>query len=204
MQPRHTLFAAFTGIYTALKNSGLAQDITPDLVRVAEKLPAITPELEGAGKEIAGQIKGKIPVFVSSDNLGFAAKNMKIQTNENAKHPAFWNTFPELNHNELIGFSELKASGHADRFIAIFLKDPADHPRNRARMDVTADLYKKWGVATAEYTAEGDTLLEKIFGTVTLGLWVTYYLALEYGIDPVPVAGVEDFKARLKETAGDI
>src|SRR5688572_5094565 len=25
MQPRHTLFAAFTGIYTALKNSGLAK-----------------------------------------------------------------------------------------------------------------------------------------------------------------------------------
>ena len=110
MQPRHTLFAAFTGIYRALKNSGLAPDITSDLKHTAYVLAKITPDLESPAKKLAHAIKGKVPVYNSSDSLGFAAKNFKIQTNENAKYPGFWNTFPELNHNELIGFSKLKES----------------------------------------------------------------------------------------------
>lgn len=202
MQPRHTLFAAFAGIYSALKNSNLAPDITDDLKRTARVLAEITPELESPAKELALIIKGKIPVYNSSDNLGFAAKNFKIQTNENAKYPGFWNTFPELNHNELIGFSKLKESKNPNQFIVVMLHDDNDHPRIKARMKVTAELYREWGVEVADFTAQGKTLLEKIFYTVTFGLWTTYHLALEYNIDPIPVEGVESFKTKLKEVAG--
>lgn len=203
MQPRHTLFAAFTGIATALSNSGLAEDISPDLRRVADTLEQSIPNLEEQARMFASRIKNKVPVFTSSDNLGFATKNFKIQTNENAKHPAFWNTFPELNHNEMLGFSKLKESGNRNQFIVLLIRDPLDHPRNKARLDVTKELYRSWGVEVEEFTAQGQTLLEKIFHTVTFGLWTTYYLAQELGIDPVPVEGVENFKARLKEIAGD-
>lgn len=203
MQPRHTLFAAFTGIATALANSNLADDISDELKRVADVLAKETPKLETLGKTLAEKIKGKVPVFTATDNLGFAAKNCKIQTNENAKHPAFWNVFPELNHNELVGFSKLKETNNPNTFFVLMLRDPADHPRNTVRMQVTAELYRSWGVAVEEFTPQGDTLLERLFVTITLGLWTTYYLALAHNIDPVPVEGVEAFKAKLKEVAGD-
>ena len=83
------------------------------------------------------------------------------------------------------------------------LRDEADHPRNKARMDVTRDLYQAWGADVAEVTVQGDSLLEKLFTAITLGLWTTYHLALSYNIDPIPVKGVEDFKVKLKEVAGD-
>lgn len=204
MQPRHTLFAAFTGIYAALQNSGLVDDITDDLVRVAEVLRTKTAALEAPAQEIAAQITGKIPVYYSSDTLGFATKNFKIQTNENAKYPAFWYTFPELNHNELLGFSKLKETQNPNQFFVLLLKDPADHPRNLVRMQITKELYEQWGVSVAEFTAEGETLLEKLFYTVTFGLWVTYFVALANKVDPVVVEGVESFKVRLKEVAGDL
>lgn len=202
MQPRHTLFAAFAGIYSALKNSHLAQDITDDLKRTARVLAKITPELKSPAKELARAIKGKVPVYNSSDNLGFAAKNFKIQTNENAKYPSFWNTFPELNHNELIGFSKLKEAKNPNQFIVVMLHDDNDHPRIKARMAVTAELYREWGAEVVDFTARGETLLEKIFYTVTFGLWTTMFLAEFYDIDPIPVEGVESFKAKLKEIAG--
>ncbi len=198
MQPRHTLFAAFTGIATALANSGLAEDITSNLKHVADMLANIIPSLEKPAQELAKKLKGKTPLFYSSDTLGFAAKNFKIQTNENAKTPAFWNTFPELNHNELASFSHPPGEFHA-----LIIRDQGDHPRIKARMSVTAALYEKWGVPVSTFDVQGNTLLEKIFSTVIFGLWTSYYLALEYGIDPVPITGVEDFKTRLKETAGD-
>ncbi len=204
MQPRHTLLAAFTGLYCALRNSRLADNIDRELINVANHLIKITPALEEPARAVAAQIKNKIPVFIASDNLGFAAKNCKIQTNENAKYPAFWNTLPELNHNELVGFSKLRATNNPNRFIAVMLHDTADHPRNQARLQATADLYQPWGITVARFTAPGDTLLEKLFATVTFGLWTTFYLADLYGTDPIPVEGVESFKAKLKEVAGDL
>jgi glucose/mannose-6-phosphate isomerase len=204
MQPRHTLFAAFTGIAQVLASSGLADDSTNELERVASALQAETPQLENTGKELAEKMKGKVPVFTSTDALGFAAKNFKIQTNENAKHPAFWNTFPELNHNELLGFSKLKEMENPNQFFVLMLRDAEDHPRNKVRMDVTADLYRSWGVTVEEFSPPGETLLERLFVTITLGMWTSYYLALAYGIDPVPVEGVESFKAKLKEVAGEL
>ncbi len=204
MQPRHTLFASFSGIFAALNNSGLAEDISATLIQTAGHLKTIAPELEQPGQSLAQKIKGKVPVIISTDSLGFAAKNFKIQMNENAKYPAFWNTFPELNHNELVGFSKLAATKNPNRFLALILKNDTDHPRNQVRMDVTAKLYQAWGVQVEQFTVPGDTLLTKTFTAIILGLWTTYHLALAYGIDPVPVEGVESFKQALKDVSGEI
>lgn len=199
MQPRHTLFAAFTGIATALANSDLAEDASDDLTRTASVLKKTIPSLEEPAQRLAKKLLGKTPLYYSSDALGFAAKNFKIQTNENAKTPAFWNTFPELNHNELASFSHPQGKFHA-----LIIRDQDDHPRIKARMSVTAELYEKWGVGVSTFDVQGKTLLEKIFSTVIFGLWTSYYLAKEYDIDPIPIDGVENFKTRLKEVAGDI
>ncbi len=204
MQPRHTLLAAFTGIYTALKNSGLAENIDEHVRAAATMLATKTAKLETPALKLAEKIKGKIPVFTSGDSLAFAAKNFKIQTNENAKYPAFWSTFPELNHNEMVGFSKLQETANPNQFIAVMLHDADDHPRTATRMNVTADLYKEWGVEVVNFTAEGSSLIEKIAHTVTFGLWTTYHIALLYGIDPVPVEGVESFKKKLQQVAGSI
>jgi len=203
MQPRHTLFAAFTGIYTALKNSGLARDIDEDLQRVATILSQATPGLEEPGKQLAKLLKGKTPVYMATDSLGFAAKNFKIQTNENAKTPGFWNQFPELNHNEMVGFSEtIQTDDSPGKFHAVILHAQDDHPRSKTRMDVTTELYKEWGVGVSHFDIPGTSRLEELFYAITLGLWTTYYLALEYGLDPVPVNGVENFKGKLEELGG--
>ena len=199
MQPRHTLFAAFTGIATSLANSNLAADASDDLTRTASVLKKTIPSLEKPAKQLAKKLLGKTPIYYSSDALGFATKNFKIQTNENAKTPAFWNTFPELNHNELASFSHPQGEFHA-----LIIRDQDDHPRIKARMSVTAELYEKWGVGVSTFDVQGSTLMEKIFYAVIFGLWTSYYLALEYDIDPIPIAGVEDFKTRLKDVAGEV
>lgn len=204
MQPRHALFASFTGVATALKNSGLAEDMSETLRKAAQNLEKTVPALEEEGKALAEQWKGKIPIIYSSGTLAFAAKNLKIQINENVKAPAFWNEFPELNHNEMVGFSKLTRQGLGAKFHTLMIRDKDDHPRNRLRMDVTTNLYKEWGVEVSDFNVNGETLIDKLFYIVTLGLWASYYLAVEYGIDPVPVEGVEALKAKMKELGGDI
>lgn len=205
MQPRHTLLASFTGLAVALQNSDLIRDVGRDLTAIAEELPELTTRTEDPAKDLAKRIHQTVPVYVASNTLAFAAKNFKIQTNENAKAPAFWNEFPELNHNEMLGFSQLAhhfPDSLRPRLHVVMLRNDDDHPRTKTRMDITADLYHEWGAEVSHFAIEGKTLLEKLVYASTAGLWTGYYLAELYGIDPVPVGGVENFKKKLEEVAG--
>jgi glucose/mannose-6-phosphate isomerase len=197
LQPRHTLLASFTSLYTVLKNSGLAHDIDNELVTLSYNLTALIPTLEDPARRLAQELADKVPLFYSSDALSFAAKNFKIQTNENAKYPAFWNTFPELNHNEMVGFSKLKDLNHPNRYHVVFLRSASDHPQVRLRMNITAELYTDWGVGVSFFDVPDTGQLSQIIHTVLFGLWTTMFLAEHYGLDPIPVAGVEDFKQKL-------
>ncbi len=196
MQPRHTLFASFTGLAVVLANSNLAQDFSAELTKTANFIDAEVAGLEPSAKALADMLKEKTPVFYASDVMAFAAKNMKIQTNENVKTAAFWNEIPEMNHNEMVGMTNPQAAFHA-----VFLRTLADHPQVKIRMDVTKHMYESWGVRVTEVDIQGETLLEQISYAVVFGLWLTYHLALNYNTDPIPVKGVEDFKKKLQELA---
>ena len=194
MQPRHTLFASFTGLVTALANSNLAQNMSQELLKAADMIDAEEASIEAPAKALADTLVNKTPIFYASDAMAFAAKNMKIQTNENAKTAAFWNEFPELNHNEMVGMTNPQAAFHA-----VFLKTATDHPQIAARMQITRHMYEEWGVGVTEVEMKGASLLEQISYAVVFGLWTTHHLALNYNTDPIPVAGVETFKNKLKE-----
>jgi glucose/mannose-6-phosphate isomerase len=116
----------------------------------------------------------------------------KIKLNENAKTPAFWNFFPELNHNEMVGWTLPQG-----KFSVIFLRDPDDHPANQKRFDVTAALMREKGVEVELLDMEGETVYTRMFQSIALGDFTSYYLALAYGQDPTPVDMVEQLKGLL-------
>lgn len=194
MQPRHTLFASFTGLAVALANSNLAQDISKELLAVADMIDRVVANTESPAKQLADMLVKKTPVFYASDTLAFGAKNTKIQTNENSKTAAFWNEFPEMNHNEMVGMTNPQAAFHG-----VFFASKTDHKQVKLRMQVTKDMYEAWGVSTTEVPVEGASPLEQLSYIVVFGLWTTYHLALNYNVDPIPVQGVEDFKKKLAQ-----
>lgn len=184
-EPRYGAPIVFAAMHQILSKLGLCKKIN--------KFPVIDArKSELQGKKIARKIKNKTPVIYVSDRYELLAKNWKIKINENSKTPAFWNFFPEVNHNEMVGFTNPQG-----KFYAIMLSEKDDHPRNKKRMEITAKLYKSKGVDSEIIKIEGKTFLEKIFGTLILGDWVSYYLALEYNQDPTPVDMVEELKTAL-------
>lgn len=185
-QPRYAATYVFAAFQQVLTNIGLCDRIS--------EFPKIDPRNhEFLGEEIARKIKGKTPVIYASDKFEVLAKNWKIKINENSKTPAFWNYFPELNHNEMISFTNPQSD-----FFAIMLIDSDDHPRIQKRIKITSTLLKKYGIGTKIVPIKGKTFLEKFLSTLVLGDWVSYYLALEYGQDPTPVEMVEELKKKLK------
>ena len=62
------------------------------------------PAASNPAKELAARLVGCLPLVWGSEGIaGAAAYRLKCQLNENAKVLAGWATFPELNHNEVVG-----------------------------------------------------------------------------------------------------
>jgi glucose/mannose-6-phosphate isomerase len=180
-------------IFQLLINSDLVKFDKAKLKDVSENLKLINESLEEQGKELAKKMKGKTPVIYANVHFKAVANIWKIKINENAKTPAFWNYFPELNHNEMVGFTNPQAE-----FFFVMLLDKEDHPQNIKRFEVMKSLMEKRGMQVEIIEMKGANVFEKVFASLCLGDWASYYLALEYGIDPTPVDMVEEFKELIK------
>jgi len=192
-QPRMATGYFVFSIFQVLINSGLVEFDTKELTNIAKDLKSATEESEQQGKDLAAKLVGKTPIIYSSIYFKMLAHIWKIKINENSKTPAFWNFFPELNHNEMVGFTNSQAD-----FSFIMLRDGDDHPQNKKRFDVTEDLMKKKGMDVEIIEIKGNNIFEKVFSTLYLGDWTSYYLALNYNQDPTPVDMVEEFKELIK------
>ncbi|MBI1754959.1 bifunctional phosphoglucose/phosphomannose isomerase [Candidatus Azambacteria bacterium] len=153
---------------------------------------------EEKGKVLAGALFGKIPVVYASGRNGPVAYNWKVKFNEGAKIPAFWNMFPELNHNEMTGFDVTDATKTlSERFHFIFLTDTQDHPRLRRRMEVTRRMLSARGFGVTTEALAGDSPWEKICASLLVADWAAYHLARSYGTEPEKVPMIEEFKKMI-------
>lgn len=193
IQPRSATGYIFSALAKILSNSGITKDISSEIIETAEKLNEINLSLEKEGKNLAKKLVKKIPIIYASNNFKALARIWKIKFNENSKIPAFHNYFPELNHNEMVGYTNLKKLGAKNLFV-IMLQDSTDHPRIIKRMKLTSNLIKKSGAKAEILSIRDGSPTFKIFSSLLLGDWTSYYLALNYKIDPTPVVMVEEFK----------
>jgi glucose/mannose-6-phosphate isomerase len=198
IQPRSATGYIFSALAKILSNSGVIKDITGEISEAAKNLESINSSLEKEGKKLAKKLVKKNPVVYASNKFKALARIWKIKFNENSKIPAFHNYFPELNHNEMVGYTGLKKSQAKNLFV-IVLQDSEDHPRILKRMKLTSNLIKKSGAKVETLNIKDGSPTFKIFSSLMLGDWVSYYLALEYKIDPTPVKIVEEFKKLMAE-----
>ena len=192
-QPRMASGYIFAIISAILVRCGFLADCHDEVLTAASNLQGNWAEAEA--KPLSQTLVGKIPVIYTSDTYWPVARIGKIKFNENSKTPAFWNVFPELNHNEMVGFTNSQALP----FHTIMLRDLEDDVRVVQRMPITAQVLATVNpnLHSSIIDMPGDTKLEKIFNSLMLLDWTSYYLALANNIDPTPVALVEDFKQAL-------
>jgi glucose/mannose-6-phosphate isomerase len=153
---------------------------------------------EKEGERIADLLAGRTPViYASAQNIAIAY-NWKIKFNETGKTPAFYNMFPELNHNEMTGFDcGPKAKRPGDQYAVLMITDDRDDERVRKRMEITAELYKERGIHVEMLPLSGETLLKKAFQSLMIADWAAYHTARACGAEPEQVPMVEELKRRI-------
>jgi len=148
--------------------------------------------------ELAQTIHKKLPVIYSTaPYLMTVSQRWQNRFTENSKSLAFSNVIPEMNHNEIVGW-EVKLPA-IKNFIVIFIENEDLHPRMKKRIELTKALIKKRGVEVVDIYASGNSTMEKVFSLVILGDWVSYYLGLTYGKDPLEVDNIDYLKSEMSK-----
>jgi glucose/mannose-6-phosphate isomerase len=159
-------------------------------------------EEKNLAKALARQLRGRIVVIYGAGILSEVAHRWATQLNENSKAWAFHQSFPELNHNALVGY-EFPAE-LARHISVVLLRSPNLHPRILMRYGITMEILQSRGISyhVAEDSAEDS--LSCMLSMVFLGDWVSYYLAILYEIDPTPVRVIEGLKQKLGNIQNDL
>jgi glucose/mannose-6-phosphate isomerase len=189
-QPRLSTGYFIIGLLKLLEEIKLITPITQKVLQAAERINIGVNE-ENA-RLLAKKLKGNVPMIYGTTVNSSLARIIKIKFNENAKTQAFWNFFPELNHNEMVGFTKQVMNPYFLILVSQFC-----HQRNKKRIEIFTRLMSGRGLPVEIITSPGETLIEELLQMYSFFDYVTYYLAEEYGVDPEPVELVEEFKRML-------
>jgi glucose/mannose-6-phosphate isomerase len=85
------------------------------------------------------------------------------------------------------------------KMMVIFLKASHYHARNQLRTEATREILMQEGFNTDIYEAKGKSRLAQQWTALHFGDYVSYYLAMSYGVDPTPVPAIEGLKKRIKD-----
>lgn len=161
-----------------------------------EKVGHAVSRKKNPAKYIADTLHLKFPViYASQEHLDAVVTRWRGEMSENAKTLSSGHLFPEMNHNEIVGWEFPKKS--LEDFAAVILRDAGDHPRNARRIDVTEKILEKNKFKVIEVVSSGKGLLARIFSLVYIGDFVSFYLSILNGIDPTPVERINYLKKEL-------
>jgi glucose/mannose-6-phosphate isomerase len=169
---------------------GVAPRIHTEIDAAAAFLEQESNSLQERAGEIVARLGETVAVITGADLTAPVARRWKTQINENAELPAFFSELPEADHNELCGWSGAELS-------TVMLEDSDQHPRERRRFELTAELIKESGAEAVRIETEGETRIARLLWATMLGDLVSLGIAEARGVDPLPVTAIEDLKAAL-------
>ncbi|MFC2001398.1 SIS domain-containing protein [Chloroflexota bacterium] len=169
--------------------------MTTVLEKLSQEINETALLASNSAKQLAQRLYGYLPVIYGAGITAEVAHRWKTQINENSKAWAFYEVFPELNHNAIVGYqfpAELAGS-----LKVILLRSPSLQPRLQLRYKATSQLLERAKINHEYVDAPGDSSLSQMMSLILFGDYVSYYLAILYRIDPSPVKAIDYLKKQL-------
>lgn len=144
---------------------------------------------------ISKSLLHKIPVIYSLGTCEGIAVRFRQQINENSKMLCWHHTFPEMNHNELVGWTEKN-----DALAVVTFRTSFDYERTIKRYDICKPLFAKFSSSVTDITAKGISRTEQFFYLIHIGDWISCYIADLKNIDAVEVDVITNLKNELAKS----
>jgi glucose/mannose-6-phosphate isomerase len=200
-QPRAALGYLALGCLGALETVGLLPSVGPELDEAARELEALAAQLApgvptdiNPAKQLVEAIGERVPVIWGAEGIGsVVASRWKTQCNENGKVPAWAASLPELDHNEVVGWSTDRGRG----FFLVALRHEGEHSEIAPRFPLSVQIATDAGVDAQEVWARGRSSLSRLLTMIMIGDFTATYLGLARGADPSEIDVITRLKTAL-------
>lgn len=191
--PRSCIGYSLVQLIKILVEKGFANNsLFSDLEKSIDLLDREKDAIKKESEEIAKKLFNKIAVIYSLGTCEGTTVRFRQQINENSKMLCWHHVFPEMNHNELVGWTTRNENIAVVTFHTSF-----DYDRTKKRYEVCKPIFEKYSSAVIDINAKGSSKLEQFFYLINIGDWISCYLADLKGIDPVEVKVIDHLKGEL-------
>ena len=193
MPPRACLGYSLTQLFYVLDGFGLiAMDFRKELASCVQLLEKEQTQIQKEAMELTDFLVNKIPVIYISDGYNGVATRFRQQINENSKMLCWHNILPEMNHNELVGWTE----NHHNCAVLI-IRNETDYSRTQARMEISKIVFEKYTTHTRELWSKGESQLERSLYLIHLTDWTSCFLADKRKVDASEINIINHLKGEL-------
>jgi glucose/mannose-6-phosphate isomerase len=204
MPPRGALPYMLLPLLVYMEKAGLVKSIKEELnetfillEKISEDNGPAKPANENFAKGLAQNIGESTPVIYGFGYYRSVAQRFKQQFNENSKSAAKWEFFPELDHNEIVGW---EGRGEQCKWYSIILIRDVDEPAEiESRIEATKQIMERRGLIIVDLEVQGKSPLAKMLSTVVVGDFTSVYLSVLHGEDPTPVKTITTLKNTLAQ-----
>lgn len=143
---------------------------------------------------IAEKLKEKTPVIYATTYYEGVAVRLRQQLNENSKMLCWHQIIPEMNHNELVGWTQKN-----DNLSVLIFIDKQEYSRNLARIEINKEVIKKYTSHITEIFSKGNTAIEKTIYFIHLSDWISVILGELRGVDLMEISVINHLKSELSK-----
>ncbi|MEG8947429.1 bifunctional phosphoglucose/phosphomannose isomerase [Rosettibacter firmus] len=198
-QPRFALWINFFAVVNVFNTLKLIPEQNENVKQAIDLLKRKGEEYakeQNDALSLAENLVGYVPLIYSvADYTSVVGTRFKGQFNENSKHHAFFSYFPELDHNEIMGWEGYNPQQMNIKLINIW--DDDYHPQVKKRLEITSEVIKKTGCDIIDLKSTEPTYKLRLIDLIYFGDWTTYYYAVIRGYDPTTIDNINYLKERL-------
>ena len=202
--PRASLGYTLSLLAGLLERNGMLDLSDAEVSAAAEAARSVrsasSAELETAAnmaKQLAWTLLDRWPIVEGAGFMAAVARRWKTQLNENSNSVASAEELPEATHNTVVGYEQPDTL--RDHNFHVFLASTLDNPRNRRRARLSAEMLDTVGGTHQKVVFDQETRLAQACAAIALGDYVSFYLALLYGVDPSATPALTLVKETLAE-----
>ncbi len=147
--------------------------------------------IQKEAKKIAKKLNKKFPIIYACSGFEGVAIRFRQQLNENAKVLVSHNMIPEMNHNELVGWTE------KGKYAVVIIRNEMDYERNQMRIAINKEVISKYAKSIIEIKSKGNSFIENTIYLIHITDWASFYLAELRKVDAVEVKVIDYLKGEL-------
>ena len=200
-----TMYTLFSSLLSLQQVGLLHMDLNLDIQETIQDVDHLctlvkktVPTKDNLAKQIATKLQSTIPHVYGWGPYKPIAQRWSTQFNENSKVVARFDEVPECTHNSIEGWAQNEeVAKHCSHLI--FRDEKEETIYMAKRLDYLRDLFQAVSPVVIEIPIRGKRPLAKMIQAMTLGDYVSCYLAILRGVDPTPLRAIEELKQNLEK-----